>query len=102
MDMVVTRCPGFLAGSAEDETPDETSLDGPTQKTGAELAAVVPLGGKETVRPVSNSAFVVAGVMIVLLGSWGKTSSLGRDDGPIIILRQLPAQESTSKKSFLE
>ena len=45
MDMVVTRCPGFLAGSAE----DETALDGPTQKTGAEMVAVVLLSAEETV-----------------------------------------------------
>ena len=98
MDMVVTRCPGFLAGSAE----DETALDGPTQKTGAELVAVVPLSAEEIVWPSSNSAIVLAGGLIVLLvvGSWGKTSLMA--DGPITILGQIPAQESTSKKSFLE
>ena len=43
--LAVLDMAGFLAGSAE----DETALVGPTQKTGAEMVAVVPLSAEDTV-----------------------------------------------------
>jgi len=47
--LAVLDMAGFLAGSAGGSAEDETNLDGPTQKTGAEMVAVVLLSAEETV-----------------------------------------------------